>query len=83
MNKIINLYNYLEIKMQGHMSISRENLSFEQQKIYKEAKVAQKHYKKLIRKLRHSGNKKLRFAAYVVYASTFGMDCIFDLMLKE
>lgn len=42
-----------------------------------------KHYEKVVEQIRNRGNKPLRFAAYVLYDSTFGGYGLMDLMLSD
>ncbi|SFO34218.1 hypothetical protein SAMN05216351_1075 [Pseudobutyrivibrio sp. JW11] len=55
----------------------------ERKKIKKISKEAFLHYKKVEQNIKCSGRKKLRFAAYVVYASSYGMDSVFKLMMED
>lgn len=50
--------------------------------ILKKADKAASHYQEVIGNIRNSGKKKIRFAAYVIFDSTFGMDGVFKLMMK-
>ena len=44
---------------------------------------AVKHYEKLIEDYKNSGKTKIRFAAYVIFDSTYGMDGVFRKMLED
>lgn len=55
----------------------------EKKRIQKLSIQATKHYKKVIRDIKRSGKTKLRFATYVIYDSTYGMDGTFKLMMED
>lgn len=44
---------------------------------------AELHYKDIIQSIKKSGRKRLNFAAYVIFDSTYGMDGTFQLMLHD
>lgn len=44
---------------------------------------AEKHYNEIIVNIKNSGRKKLNFAAYVIFDSTFGMDIGFKRMMDD
>ena len=46
------------------------------------ASKAADHYQDLVDQIRNSGRKKLNFAAYVIFDSTFGMDAVLKKMLE-
>ena len=46
-------------------------------------KITQNHYKEVIENLKNRKNLPLRFAAYVVFDSTFGAYEIIELMLAD
>lgn len=56
---------------------------YNQKTVQLEALSVQKHYREVINKVRKSGRKRLKFAAYVIYDSTYGVDGIFSLMLEN
>ncbi len=56
---------------------------FKTAKIKKTANKLQNHYEKVIENIKESGRKKIRFAAYVIFDSTYGMDGAFKLMLQD
>lgn len=51
--------------------------------IEKAAKKSTIHYEKIIKDIQESGRKKLNFAAYVVFDSTYGMDSVFKMMMED
>ena len=51
--------------------------------IKKRARDLQSHYEDVVHRIKQSGRTKLRFAAYVIFDSTYGMDGAFKLMLKN
>ena len=53
------------------------------EEIKNNAQELQLHYKEVINDIRQSGRTKLRFAAYVMYDSSYGMDGVFKLMEKD
>lgn len=56
---------------------------YRQKRIIHLASKASEHYKRIIESVRQSGRTKLDFAAYVIFDSTFGMDGVFRLMMKD
>ena len=50
---------------------------------YKSSVQAQKHYQEVISDIKHSGRKRINFAAYVVFDSCYGMDEAFQLMMND
>ena len=55
----------------------------EKKRIKAISEEAAKHYEQVIRDIKNSGNTKVRFAAYVIYDSTYGMDGTVKLMLQD
>lgn len=51
--------------------------------IKKCSEVAMVHYENIIHAIRLSGRKQLKFAAYVIFDSTYGMDGVFQLMMAK
>ena len=47
------------------------------------ARKAEAHYDEVINKIKASGRTRLKFAAYVIFDSTYGMDGVFKLMMKD
>ena len=56
---------------------------FRQKRIAHMASKASVHYQNVIESIRQSGRTKLNFAAYVIYDSTFGLDCVFKKMMTD
>lgn len=51
--------------------------------IRNKAKNTRMHYEEVIKKINASGRSKLNFAAYVIFDSSYGMDGVFKLMMKD
>ena len=52
-------------------------------RVQKLALKAESHYQQLIEEICSSGRKRLRFASYVIFASTFGMDGVVREMIRN
>lgn len=51
--------------------------------IKKKSITARKHYEKIIQNIKQNQKKTIRFAAYVIFDSTYGMDVVFRMMQKD
>ena len=56
---------------------------YKQKRIKAGAKKVRQHFEDVINDIRLSGRTKLRFAAYVIMDSTYGMEGVFKLMLQN
>ena len=84
-NKMKNiLQRFLDI-INHYSTVFFELLLFQkrQKELAMEAKNFAHHYDDVIKSIKDSDKKKLNFAAYVIFDSTFGGDGIFRLMLDD
>ena len=56
---------------------------YKQKKIKSNAQKARLHYEEVIDGIKLSGRTRIRFAAYVIMDSTYGMDGVYNLMLQD
>ncbi len=56
---------------------------FREIRIKNDSSRAARHYEKLIDDFRSSGKKKINYASYVIYDSTYGMDGVFRKMMED
>ena len=56
---------------------------FREIRIKNDSSRAARHYEKLIDDFRSSGKKKIKYASYVIYDSTYGMDGVFRKMMED
>ena len=55
----------------------------DREKIYTLSSNTALHYKEVIDEIKKAGRKKIRFAAYVIYGASYGIDGTFQLMMKD
>ena len=82
-SKIEKNINWEGIKKLIRLLFRPINKAVRRRRIKKNALRIQKHYEEVIYEIKKSGRTKLRFAAYVIYDSTYGMDGTFKKMLED
>ena len=66
-----------------HQIIYGKYKKLKKQLIVINAKNAQTHYAEIIKRIKQSKKTKINFAAYVMYASSYGMDSAFIMMMDN